>query len=108
MLEVVRVQVAVGKRGVRQDVIVEFDDLELDALLCEEGLRRFEDLGVGRGRGADLERGALLPRAGGEGKGERRGAKHCEDAFTMFHNHTCSFVNRMDVSQGRARAFARA
>jgi hypothetical protein len=82
-LEVVGVELAVDERGVRQDVVRELLDLELQpGLLGEVVLDEVEDLGVRDGGGADDEglggvgRGAagggLVVAAGGhtDGKGD--------------------------------------
>ena len=53
MLEVVRVERAVGQRLVRQDIVVIGDDLELVTLVGKRLLDLLEDLGVRGGAGAD-------------------------------------------------------
>ncbi len=55
VLEVVRVQLVVLERGVRQDVVVVFDDIQLIALLRESILRLAQDLSVRRGGCADAD-----------------------------------------------------
>ena len=55
MLEEVRIDLFVVRCEVRLDVVVELDDLELDAFLFELGLDRLENLGMGNGGCADLD-----------------------------------------------------
>ena len=55
VLEEVRVDFLVIRREIWLDVVVELDDLKLDAFLCKLGLYDLKDLGVRHGRGTDLD-----------------------------------------------------
>ena len=66
VLEVVGVDVAAGQGGVRQDVVLEALDLQVDAFLRQYRLGLFEDLGVRHVGGADHQ----LARRGGAVRGE--------------------------------------
>ena len=55
VLEEVRVDFLVVRRKVRLYIVIELDDLKLDAFLFELRLNDFENLGVGDGGGADLD-----------------------------------------------------
>ena len=59
VLEVVGVQIAVFQSLVGLDVIGVLHDLQLDALLGQNGLALLQDLGVGGDAGAHLQRGGL-------------------------------------------------
>ena len=76
MLEEVRVDFLVVRREVRLHVVVELDDLELDAVLFELGFDDFEDLGMGDGGGADLDDllrlAGIIRTAAAADEGERR------------------------------------
>ena len=74
MLEEVRVDFLVVRREVRLHVVVELDDLEFDAILCELGLNDLEDFGVGDGGGTDFDdllRLAVIRTAAAADEGER-------------------------------------
>ena len=55
MLEEVRVDFLVIRREIWLDVVVELDDLKLDAFLCKLGLYDLEDFGMRHGRCANLD-----------------------------------------------------
>ena len=55
VLERIRLQVAGVQRGVGDHVVGEFDDLDVEAVLCGDRLDGFEDLGMGAGGDADLD-----------------------------------------------------
>ena len=48
MLEVVGVEVAVFECGVRQHIVIELNNLEVDALLCKQRFYMLENFGMGR------------------------------------------------------------
>ena len=72
MLEIVRVEFLVVQREVRLDVVVELDDLQVDALFREERLRLLEDLSVRHGRRADFQRLRARGRRDRRARGRRR------------------------------------
>ncbi len=57
MLEIVGVNVMAGQRSVRQDVVLEALDLQIDAFFCQYRFSLFEDLGVRHVGGADHQLG---------------------------------------------------
>ena len=70
VLEVVGVNAAVLHRGVGLDVVGKLHDLQVDSLLRQQFLHHGQDLGVGSGRGAHLQGGALQGAGlGGGGRG---------------------------------------
>ena len=60
VLEVVGVILAVFNSGVGDDIVAVLGDLQVDALLSQDGHALLQDLSVGRGRSADLQGDGLL------------------------------------------------
>ena len=84
VLEVVGIQLALFQRGVGDDIVVEFHDLQIVAFVSQNLLDNFQNLGVGRGGCADLD-GLIVGRtaAGGQGQGQCQGQYQCNDFFHL-------------------------
>ena len=84
VLEVVGVQLALFQRGVGDDIVVEFHDLQIVAFVSQNLLDNFQNLGVGCGGCADLD-GLIVGRtaAGGQGQGQCQGQYQCNDFFHL-------------------------
>lgn len=75
MLEVVGIQFAGSQLLVRQDVVVELDDVQLDAgILGQVLVDVLEDLGLRNRAGTDLQFHRVCRIQGGAGLGSGRGA----------------------------------